>query len=92
MFDSIVITINRRAVIKQTLRVSNSFVEVTASQVDLVIVGDRNKVNVKESAGRLKVQGNQNHLEMTKSWFACSIDGNFNVFQLEQSEFQLREH
>ena len=56
------VTINRRAVVKQTLRVNNSFIEITASQVDLVIMGDCNKVNIKESAGRLQLQGGQNHL------------------------------
>ena len=92
VYDSIVITINKRAVIKEALTVNNSFIEITDSQVDLIINGDKNKINVKDSAGRIKVNGSQNHIEMTRSWFTSSLNGNFNIFQLEQSEFQLKEH
>jgi hypothetical protein len=84
--------VQARGVLKKKMVMSASNLVILDSQVDIVIVGGRNKVKIEESAGRVAFIGDDNQIEIRKSWLACRVEGNQNQFNISQSEFQLISH
>lgn len=52
---------------------TNCTVIVLASQFDIIVEGDRNKIRMEDSAGRLRLIGNGNQVEIVRSWVACKL-------------------
>lgn len=79
------VMLQQRGVIKKVLNLNNCTLEIKASQVSLEITGDRNRIVIDESAGKVSFKGNENQIEIRKSWLTCALEGSQNIFNLIQT-------
>lgn len=86
------VMLQQRGVIKKVLNLNNCTLEIKASQVSLEITGDRNRIVIDESAGKVSFKGNENQIEIRKSWLTCALEGSQNIFNLIQTQFLLASH
>lgn len=56
---------------KTRLVTTESFIAIKSSTIHLTIAGNRNRIRIEDSAGRLSLEGSENQLEIKKSWLSC---------------------
>lgn len=52
--------------------------------IDIVIEGNKNKIKMEESSGKIKIVGSDNLLDIRKTWLSCKLIGNRNIFAIQQ--------
>lgn len=68
-----IINISKRKPNLLNIKTEESTITIDLSQINIVIKGDRNRIKVEDTAGKVKIQGDGNQVEIRKSWITCEI-------------------